>query len=222
MPILTVFDDGEAEGEVIRIREPHFVIGRAEGALRFPLDGRMSAKHVEVTLQSVGGVHRWVVTDLRSTHGLFVRVRRTALADRAEFLVGGGRYRFEIPRSVDGGTADHLSGPATAGQTQGWGEGPSPFRPPALSELVGDEIGNRALLVQAEYWIGTDPACPICRPDDPFCEPRHVRLSRDPKGTWHAEHNKTRNGLWLRMTQIVLESMVQFQAGEQRFRLTVR
>jgi hypothetical protein len=39
---------------------------------------------------------------------------------------------------------------------------------------------------------------------------------------WHAEHNKTQNGLWLRMSQIVAESMIQFQVGEQRFRLKVQ
>ena len=37
----------------------------------------------------------------------------------------------------------------------------------------------------------------------------------------HAEHNKTQNGLWLRMAQIVAESMIQFQIGEQRFQLKV-
>ena len=59
-------------------------------------------------------------------------------------------------------------------ETHGWNEGASPFRPPAVTELIGKEIGNRMLLVKNEYWIGSDPSCPICRPDDPFCEPRHV------------------------------------------------
>ena len=45
---------------------------------------------------------------------------------------------------------------------------------------------------------------------------------RGQRGHWHAEHNKTQNGLWLRMSQIVAESMIQFQLGEQRFRLKVQ
>ena len=89
------------------------------------------------------------------------------------------------------------------------------------TELLGNEIGNRTLLVKPEYWIGTDPGCPICRPDDPFCEPRHVRLFRSPNGGWHAEHNKTVNGLWIRMPQIVVDPMVRFQIGEQRFQIKV-
>jgi pSer/pThr/pTyr-binding forkhead associated (FHA) protein len=221
VPILTVFDDGKADGEVIRLREPKFTIGRSEGDLRFPLDGRMSSRHVEITHQVVGGLHRWVVTDLQSKHGMFVRVSKTVLADKAEFLVGNGRYRLDVNQPDPGVTADHTADVPNTGETQGWSEGPGPFRLPALTELLGQEIGNRILLVKSEYWIGSDPTCPVCRPDDPYCDARHVRLYRGSKGNWHAEHNKTQNGLWLRMTQITVESMIQFQVGEQRFKLKV-
>lgn len=221
VPVLTVFDDGKLDGELVRLRGPKFVIGRAEGDLTFPLDGRMSSKHVEITHQVVGGLHRWVVTDLNSTHGMFVRVSRTALADKAEILVGNGRYQFDAGQPERDATVDQPPGGAATGETQGWNEGSGPFRPPALTELLGREIGNRALLVKDEYWIGSDPACPVCRPDDPFCEPRHVRLYRGSRGHWHAEHNRTQNGLWLRMAQITVEAVVQFQVGEQRFKLKV-
>ncbi len=107
-------------------------------------------------------------------------------------------------------------------QTHGWADASRPVRPPALTELLGHEIGNRVLLVKPGYWIGSDPSCAICRADDPFCEPRHVRLSRKSNGTWHAENNKTQNGLWVRMSQITVESLAQFQIGEQRFQLRVK
>jgi hypothetical protein len=220
--VLTVFDDGKTDGEVIRIRDHRFIIGRTEGDFCIPLDGRISARHLEITHQVVGGLHRWVVTDLQSTHGMFVRVSRTVLADKAEFLVGKGRYRFDAPFTDAGQTVDHLGNEAGFGQTQGLDEGPATFRPAAVTELVGSDIGNRALLVKNEYWIGSDPTCPICRPDDPFCEPRHVRLYRGSRGNWHAEHHKTPNGLWLRMPQITVESLAQFQIGEQRFQLRVK
>ncbi len=221
VPILTVFDDGKTEGEVIRIRSPRFTIGRTEGDLRFPLDGRMSSSHVEITHQVVNGLNRWVVTDLQSTHGMFVRVSKTVLADRAEILVGNGRYRFEVNKPGPGETADRPLDTSNAGETQGLDDGPAPFRPPSLTELLGKEIGNRILLVKDHYWIGSDPSCTLCRADDPFCEPKHVRLHRNSKGLWGAEHQKTQNGLWLRMVQIAVNSMIQFQIGEQRFRLKV-
>ena len=220
-PLLTVFDDGKIDGEVIRLREPRFTIGRTEGDLRFPLDGRMSARHVEITHQVVGEMHRWVITDLQSTHGMFVRVSRSALANEAEFLVGNGRYRFDLNQPAHDETADVLPGRPLTGETQGWSEGTGPFRPPSLTEILGRDIGNRILLVKGEYWIGSGPTCQVCRSDDPFCEPRHVRLHRGARGNWHAENNRTQNGLWLRMTQITLETTVHFQVGEQRFKLKV-
>src|SRR5271166_4792645 len=154
--LLTVFDDGKNEGEVIRIRDPKFVIGRTEGNLKIPIDARMSARHVEITLQTLGGVHRWVVTDLQSTHGMFVRVSRTVLNDQAEFLVGNGRYRFESPQGLAEATLPEGAESAGFGQTMGWAGGPAPFRAPAVTELLGNEIGNRMLLVKPEYWIGSE------------------------------------------------------------------
>jgi hypothetical protein len=220
--ILTVFDDGRIDGESIRLRDDRFTIGRTEGDLRIPIDSRISAKHVAITHQVVGGIHRWVVTDLQSTHGLFVRVSRTVLADKAEFLVGNGRYQFEGSQADGSETAAYSAGELTTGETRGWVEGAGTFRPPAVTELLGKEIGNRLLLAKKEYWIGSDPACAICRPDDPFCEAWHARLHVGSKGKWQVEHNKTQNGLWLRMPQINVEAMVQFQIGEQRFQLKIR
>jgi pSer/pThr/pTyr-binding forkhead associated (FHA) protein len=219
--LLTVCDDGRTDGEIIRIRDQKFTIGRTEGDLRIPIDGRISARHVEITLQATGGIHRWVVTDLQSTHGMFVRVSRTVLNDRAEFLVGNARYRFESSQPLAEQTTGAIADIGSFDHTKGWADGPSPLRVPALTELLGNEIGNRTLLVKPEYWIGTDPTCSICRPDDPFCEPRHARLFRGQNGGWHAEHNKTQNGLWIRMPQIVVDSLVRFQIGEQRFQIKV-
>ena len=198
MAILVVFDDGRTDGEIIRIRDHRFIIGRSEGDLVIPFDGRISARHLEITHQMVGGLHRCVVTDLQSTHGMYVRVHRTKLADKAEFLVGNGRYRFDAPVVDAGPTVDHDPNEADFSSTHGWNEGATGIRPPAVTELLGSDIGNRMLLVKTEYWIGSDPSCSICRPDDPFCEPRHVRIYRGgPRGGWNAEHNNTVNGLWL-------------------------
>ena len=107
--LLTVFDDGKTEGETIRIRDSRFVIGRTEGDLKIPIDGRISSKHLEITHQVVGGLHRWVLTDMQSMHGLFVRVSKSVLADQSEFLIGGGRYQFEAAQETCAGKRNPTS-----------------------------------------------------------------------------------------------------------------
>jgi len=217
---LTVCDDGKNDGEVIRIRSHRFVIGRTEGDLCIPIDGRISSRHVEITLQTIGGRHhRWVVTDLQSTHGMFVRVSRVGLGESSELIVGGGRYHFEAPRHQEGTTIEAFSHEDRFESTHGFSDPATEIQAPALTELIGNQIGNRVLLISPEYWIGSDPSCQFCRNDDEFCEPKHARVYRNPKGLWHAENNKTANGMWVRMPQVVVESLVQFQIGEQRFRL---
>jgi len=128
--VLTVCDDGKLDGEVIRIRDQRFVIGRSEGDLKIPIDGRISSRHVEITLQTVGGSHRWVVTDLQSTHGMFVRVSRTVLAERAEFLVGNGRYRFDSPQALAYATVAQVAEPRGLRRNAGLGRQPQPVPPP--------------------------------------------------------------------------------------------
>ena len=138
--VLTVFDDGKTDGEMIRIRDHRFIIGRTEGDLCIPLDGRISARHVEITHQVVGGLHRWVVTDLQSTHGMFVRVSRTVLADKAEFLVGNGRYRFDAPRPMPGRrSTSRRTKAASAKLTAGRGRQPIP----AAGRHRADRLGDR-------------------------------------------------------------------------------
>ncbi len=216
---LTVFDDGKSDGEVIRLRTERFVIGRSDGDLRLPHDELISGRHLEITRGRVGEGWRWVVTDLGTTNGLFVRVSRTILADRAEFLVGRGRYRFDTPPAEQLETFAAQLPDAGSGTTRAWGSEMSRARPPLLIELVAGAEATRIPLVAPEYWIGSDASCTICRAGDPFAEGRHVRLSRGSDGAWEARNNKTANGLWLKMPQITVDGACLFQIGEQRFRL---
>ena len=97
--VLTVCDDGKETGEKVRIRTARFVIGRTEGDLVLPHDELISARHLEIARHPAGAGDRWVITDLQSTNGFFVRISRGTLADGSELLVGGGRYRFVSARS---------------------------------------------------------------------------------------------------------------------------
>lgn len=218
--LLTILDDGKGEGEVVRLRADCFVIGRSEGDFLLSHDQQISARHLEITRQRVGEKYRWVVTDAESSNGLFLRVSRAALADKTEFLVGMGRYRFEAADGNPQNTVDHVPAETGHASTRPLGIEAGSLLQPALVELAGGKVLSRLLLAKAEYWIGRDPACAICRAGDPFVEPRHVRLYREAAGAWRAQNNKTPNGLWLKVPQVTVTDSCSFQIGEQRFRLT--
>jgi FHA domain len=220
VPLLVVCDDGKRTGEVVRIRGLRYTIGRTEGDLLLGADELVTARHAEIVCQRVGGGYRWVVADLQSRNGLYVRVHRSYLADGTEFLVGQGRYRFDLPAAVGGGeTTDLIPGLSDGSGTRGQ-ESASEMRP-MLTELTATGPGARIPLL-SEAWIGTEEGCVVRRPHDPFVAARHVLLSYDPKKrAWRAANNRTENGLWVRVSQIAVSRECSFQIGEQRFRLTV-
>jgi pSer/pThr/pTyr-binding forkhead associated (FHA) protein len=190
------------------------VIGRVDGDIRIPHDGMMSGRHAEIVRQKSGQGFRWVLSDLQSTNGTWVRVGRTVLQPGSEVLIGRGHYRFEgatAPPPV----ADQ--GPTTTDVTRPWTAGPITALVPSLVEVTPGGPGQRTSLTLGEYWIGRDRSCGIARPDDPTANPRHARLHRDARGQWHIENNKSVNGLWLRVEEVPLGATCQFRLGEQRF-----
>jgi pSer/pThr/pTyr-binding forkhead associated (FHA) protein len=219
--ILIVCDDGENTGEVIRLRSDPFIIGRTEGDFRVPDDEQISSRHVALTRQTVSGQTRWVVTDLQSRNGLFVRVGKSPLNHLSEFLVGGGRYRLEIIQQAGAETAafadvNHRSTPKTRAFANNMALGST-----MLTEIIASGNGTRTELTGDLFWIGSSRECDVCRVNDPFISDRHASLTRSPKGTWVLQNNNSLNGIWVRMPQIVLEpgKKCEFQIGEQRFRL---
>src|SRR5262249_37217572 len=159
----------------------------------------------------------------------FIRVSRTFLSDKTEFLAGMGRYRFEAPSGSLPETVDALPPDVPHSSTQPLGIEAVALLHPAVVELVGGKVFARLPVAKAEYWIGSDPVCDICRVNDPFIEPLHIRLYREVsdawrtqkiKDMWQAQNNKTANGLWLKVPQITVTDSCSFQIGEQRFRLS--
>jgi pSer/pThr/pTyr-binding forkhead associated (FHA) protein len=215
MALLCILDDGKLEGELVRLRGDRCLIGRVDGDVRIPHDGMMSGRHAEVVRQRTGQGYRWVLSDLQSTNGTWVRVGRTVFQDGSEVLVGRGHYRFEAaavsPAAVDPQAA------TTTDVTRPWTTGPITALVPSLVEVTPGGPGQRIPLTLGEYWIGRDRGCGIPRPDDPVANPRHARLHRDARGQWHIENNKSVNGLWLRVEEVPLGATCQFRLGEQRF-----
>lgn len=151
--LLTVLDDGKGEGEVVRLRTDRFVIGRSEGDFLIPHDQQISARHIEITRQRSGDKYRWIVTDLQSSNGLFIRVSRAVLVDKAEFLAGMGRYRFEGPNSNLPETVDALPADAPHGGTRPLGIDAATLLQPALVELIAGKVLSRLRTINLLFLI---------------------------------------------------------------------
>lgn len=222
LALICLIDDGKDTGEWIRVRVSRVVIGRTDGDILIPFDSALSGQHVEVCQGVVNGRVRWYVRDLQSSNGTFARVNAARLEHGQEILVGGRRFRFEGPEeSSQAGPA-----PTAARQsTRGWQTLSMADRGklnPSVVELTPAGEGSRVFLTQNEHWIGLDAGlCTIVVQGDPFVSPQHARLHRDAQGHWHIENGKSRNGTWLRISETIVESSGDFQAGEQRFLVRV-
>jgi hypothetical protein len=218
VPLLCVFDDGADDGEVVRVRGERFVIGRAEGDLVLPHDDLISSRHAEIVRRKIdAGRWVWVLSDLGSANGTFVRAGTAILRDGQEFLVGRTRYRF------DAAADSHPPVPKAPGSraTLSWSSSAG-LPVPSVVELTPDGPGARLPLGKLEHWIGSDPtACDIVPADDPFVSLRHAKISCDAKGRWHVASNKAPNGVWVRIEQTELRASCYFQIGEQRFSFKV-
>ena len=223
MALLCILDDGRSDGEWVRIRGDGVVIGRGEGDVVIPHDTMMSGRHAEVERRAIQGRYRWLITDLDSTNGTFVRVSSAVLKQGTEVLVGGRKLRFD---AASAGEADDVTtlpdGVEVTPETRGW----QTVRPtdiiPSLVEVTPKGEGQRFLLDQPELYIGRDKSqCAVALTNDLHVCPRHARVWRDENNTWRVENAGSVNGLWLRVSRMALDGGGQFQLGEQRFLLRV-
>jgi pSer/pThr/pTyr-binding forkhead associated (FHA) protein len=215
--MLCILDDDKSDGEWLRLRGDRTVIGRTEADVRITHDGLISGQHAEIIRQRSSNGFRWVLVDLQSTNGTYVRIGSTPLRHENEVLVGSGRYRFEAGAIPEPSAASE-SGPS-AQATRAWASEPMRVLVPSLVEITPAGPVQRFMLTLPEYWIGRDPQqCTIPRPADILVSPRHARLHRDAKGHWHIENNKSLNGLWFRVGEpIPLGNACRFRMGEQQF-----
>lgn len=222
MALLVIFDDGEEEGETLRLRQARCLIGRAEGDVIIPHDPALSGRHAEVSRRVVDGAHRWLLRDLGSSNGTFVRVAKSPLQPAQELILGGRRYRFDLAATA---TAPAQEPAGMVAATQKWqvmrpAEGTGSATA-ALVEVSESGDGRRFPLAGPEQWVGRDARQSAIAIDDPMLSPRHARFSRDGSGRWHVENARSLNGVWLRVAEIAIERSCHFLCGEQRFQVRV-
>ena len=193
MALLHVVDDGRDSGETIRLRDDALVVGRRTGGVAIPHDPFLEVNHARLDRLPGGG---WLLTDLGSADGTWVRVMTARLRPGTRFQIGGTRLVFG--RGVDGVAAF-----APAGRD----EDDAPMASPQPPFLIGraDAVSGRA-----------EPGLPTLLLDDPFVSPIHAEVIAG-RSAWRIV-NRGLNGLWVRVDAPVrLDSVAQFQCGDQRF-----
>ena len=220
MAVLCALDDGRIDdGETWRIREDRHVIGRSAGQTRIPHDQEISARHAAIVRQNLGNGYRWLLRDLRSTNGTFLRVERSVLRQESELWIGSRRYRFLLGGpfgAAEGHPEESLR------QTRPFARhsvaGGLPLKP-RLVEVRGEATGREGTIVGEEFWIGSSPRCTMVIDDDPFVSRRHACIRHDARGRWIIETANALNGIWIRIQRTVLDCESEFRLGEQRFRI---
>jgi pSer/pThr/pTyr-binding forkhead associated (FHA) protein len=210
VPRLVILEDGESEtGETLWLRDPVTVIGRSEGAVRLAHDLLVSGRHAEIVRDGAARPHRWLLRDLGSANGTFVRCSKTRLRPEAIVILGSRRFRFRPPE--DSGVAVEVP------------EGT------ILADMAGLHAAQWPGLVETQSRApleitlnGVDLA--VGRPghgnaieiDDPCLAPRHARIQRQASGHWSIESLPSLNGVWVQVGAIQLAPVSRFQIGEQR------
>jgi hypothetical protein len=212
VPKLVLLDDGDQlTGEVIRLRDAVTLIGRSEGQVCIPHDPIVSAKHAEIVRDGTGRVARWVLRDLGSVNGTFVRCGRALLRPDRLLMIGSRRLRFH-PAGEAAASSGERDGTAlvdvTGAEGAAW---------PALIETAHTARGRPIMLAGNDVLLGRHGCGNTVEFDDPLLAPRHARIFRGATGAWSIEALPSLNGVWVQVVEVELASPCRFQIGEQRF-----
>jgi len=217
MAILEILDDGTEAGEAVRIRGSSYTIGRANGDLIIPHDDQMSGTHVRIERVFYDRKYQWILKDLDSTNGTFVRVAKATLENGELVMLGSYRYQFRAS-AVAAPQPDDSSG-----ATRGWNtvQQSQGALTPTLVRLNSDGTEMPFALGESTLLIGQSDDCQIRVKDDPALSSQHAKISRSDNGQFVVQDLGSLNGTWIAIGERRIDRAAQFQIGEQRFRLRV-
>jgi len=213
VPKLVLLDDGEqAVGETRWLREQATVIGRSEGEIRLSHDPLVSGRHAELVREGTTRPHRWLLRDLGSANGTFVRCSRTPLRTGGIIILGSRRFRFRPPPAREGADADLPNGTVMADVA-----GLNASLWPALVETTQAREPLEIILSGPDLSLGRAGHRNTIEIDDPLLAATHARIRRQHSGQWMLEALPSVNGIWVQIQAIALAPVSRFQVGEQRF-----
>ena len=212
-PKLTIIDDGEeSTGEVVRLRKDSLAIGRSEGDLQFPAERMMTSLHARISLDEVSpGSWQWVLHDLESRHGVFIRFHEEIVSAGNEILIGGTKiimHGVASTSTIQEGRTKHVPYVAKGFRTATAivAKGYAPERPDLIIPVERRQLEFGAAVQGPARIVG-----------DSFVDPKHLSLRSTDGNSWTASDLSSLNGTWLRIRRLELDSHCEFMVGEQRF-----
>ena len=197
-PLLYIMDDNQETAQTIRVRANQIVIGRQRGDIKIPNDAHISDRHAEIRREKENGRYLWLLTDLRSTNGTYVRVAQQNIKEGDCFLLGARYFRFSKLDKRD--ENDELQ----FGLIQFANSKDEP-RKIYLLRSGKNIIGDSKVDAAGEVW------------DDSFLDDEHVNFERDEAGQWAVFDLASHNGVWVKVNSRELTHGLSFQLGGQRF-----
>ena len=219
--VLITKEGGEGASHPLR---EQLDIGRTEGDVVVADDRYLSPRHARIVRQanpaSHGRSHEFVLVDLASTNGVYLRLGRddgheTTLTDQDLFLVGQQVLKFEVVRDAEEGL-----GPATQHGTLIFGS-PTVPRYARICQRTVEGVTRDVFHVQkAETVLGRESG-DIVFPDDPFLSRRHAAIKADQAGRRFVLADLgSSNGTFIQIRgQVTIKNGDQFRIGQQLFRV---
>jgi pSer/pThr/pTyr-binding forkhead associated (FHA) protein len=212
VPRVTILDDGElTAGETVRIRDAITLIGRTEGTIRVPHDPLISSRHAELLREGATSPYRWMLRDLGSSNGTFVRCGKTVLSSDRLILLGSYRLRFQLPAAATQPAEEQLRTLPVDMRTIVQAGCPTLVETTAARNMTISL--TKPLLTVGRPGCGNDIEL-----DDPLLASTHAKIVLERSGDWRIDAQPSRNGVWVQVASIRLTKECWFQCGEQRFR----
>jgi len=186
-----------------------FVVGRSRGDLQIPEDQYLSGEHLAIRRRE----GRYVLEDLGSTNGTFVRLSGERVLDEGDEVMFG-RQLFRFTRVVSQGEGKHRGK-----QTLALGFGDAV--PRLVRILEGGVAGETYALNRTRTVIGRDQGH-VTFPDDVLLSSVHASVLWEEKAgeaVYRVRDEESRNGIFLRIRhEWPLAEGAVFTAGRQVFR----
>jgi pSer/pThr/pTyr-binding forkhead associated (FHA) protein len=212
------------EGASYPLRE-QLDIGRAQGDVIVADDQYLSPRHARLAKRPDGaGPGKgagWVLTDLASTNGIYLRLNRDGgnkevpLEDQDLFLVGQQVLKFDVVRDAEEGLA-----PATQHGTLLFGTPVVP-RHARIRQQTVEGITRDVFHVQKTETVLGRESGDIVFTDDPFLSRRHaaIRYEATNRRFFLADLGSS-NGTFIQIRgEVPVRSGDQFRIGQQLFRI---